>query len=180
MLPDTIYISGPITDPQTGEPRQGWQEAFNGMADHLQQQGLKTINPVTVAQRMNEAWAEKAAQPDRYVKLPSRDDYLMMDLRLMKKAYEDAVLAGVLMLEGWEQSDGAQCEHHFARALGVPVFSQEHHGYQLNEYRAPYRETMAEGRHTLAELAAALRLDPEEFKHRPELWKLRQRLEIPI
>ncbi len=32
-MQNTIYISGPITDPHTGQPREGWQEDFDAVPD---------------------------------------------------------------------------------------------------------------------------------------------------
>lgn len=162
MMPDVIYISGPITDPLTGKPMKGWKERFNGIEKHLQKQGFTTISPVAIAETMDEEHARAAAKEGRPVTPPERCDYMMTDLRVIKAAYDNGQLAGILMLDRWEQSDGAQCEYHFARILGIPVFSQPDHGYQLNEHRVPYYPDTDNGFlkwYTLAELACAIRED---------------------
>lgn len=181
MIPDVIYISGPITDPLTGKPMKGWKERFNGIEKHLQKQGFTTISPVAIAETMDEEHARAAAKEEHPVTPPERCDYMMADLRIMKKAYDDGTLAGILMLDGWETSDGAQCEYHFARSMGVPVFSWSDHGYQLNSRRVPYAPLSGLCDilkwHTLAELAAVVRNDPEEIKRRPQIAELRRYLE---
>ncbi|MBR1800703.1 MAG: DUF4406 domain-containing protein [Bacteroidaceae bacterium] len=171
MIPDVIYISGPITDPKTGRPMKGWEERFEGMEKHLQQQGFTTLSPAVIAHLMDKEH-ERILSQEGPADPPSRDDYLMTDLRIMKECHDDGHLAGILMLDGWQQSDGAQCEYHLARVLGIPVFSQSDHGYQLNEHRVAYRPDTGDAHlrwYTLAELSAAIR---EDYDHAPYIKEL--------
>lgn len=173
MIKRTIYLSGPITDPQTNQPREGWEKPFNALENHLRQQGLDVINPVDFARHLDILRGENA--PKR-----TRADYLIADLQLMLTAATSGELAGILMMNGWETSDGAQCEYHFARSLGIPVFSQYDNGFQLNRLRRPFAP--ADGKrdilkwYTLAELAAAVRddVDADDNNQRPAISYLRK------
>ena len=44
-----IYISGAITDPTTGKPRENFAEAFNSAADYLRSLGHEPVNPTDPA-----------------------------------------------------------------------------------------------------------------------------------
>ena len=45
----TVYISGSITDPATGQPRDGWQKDFLEAEAKLRAMGFYVINPVDIA-----------------------------------------------------------------------------------------------------------------------------------
>jgi hypothetical protein len=88
-----LFISGPMT----GLPDDNFP-AFNFASYQLRAVGVRVENP-----------AENPAQPDW-------QSYLRQAIRQL--SYCD----GVWLLQGWEDSRGAQLEHEIAIRLGLPVF----------------------------------------------------------
>lgn len=87
-----MYIAGPITGVSN------YAKPFNEAATKLRQSGWKVLNPVDLPT----GWAESA----------------YMDVCLAYVRNCDAVL----MLPGWEDSDGATCERALAIKCGKPRF----------------------------------------------------------
>ena len=48
----TVYISGSITDPQTNQPRDGWQKDFLEAEVKLMAMGFYVMNPVDIAKEI--------------------------------------------------------------------------------------------------------------------------------
>jgi len=94
-----IYISGPITGlPELNKP------AFDREESRLRSMGLSVFNPQTIA-------------PPKE-KLTGRDlwrHYMRECVKMIPECDR------ILMLPGWENSDGAKEERRIAKMLGIPV-----------------------------------------------------------
>ena len=83
----TIYISGPITDLSTGQPRDGWQQDFLDAEAKLRRMGFAVINPVDIAREVEEAnrWQYEctahACTCNGEPIPPTRADYIMACLQ---------------------------------------------------------------------------------------------------
>lgn len=96
-----LYISGPIT----GRP-EGNRAAFTRAARELSAAGHEVLNPHVVV--------ESAL---RYG-VPSWAECMWLDLAALCAFRPD----GVVLLEGWQDSRGAQVEKHLLASLGCAVF----------------------------------------------------------
>jgi hypothetical protein len=130
----TIYISGPITDLSTGQPREGWQQDFLDAEAKLRRMGFAVINPVDIAREVEEAnrWQyECTSHPctcNGEPFPPTRADYIMACLQRMKMAHSVDRLHGVYVI-GKDfrvivRSHGVQMEVLMAEVLGVPVYAE--------------------------------------------------------
>lgn len=88
-----VYIAGPIT----GHP--SYRTEFNHAEDVLRLAGVEPLNPADVELHEEATW----------------QDYMRATTRMLTQANE------VCLLPGWETSKGAQVEHAWATALGIPV-----------------------------------------------------------
>lgn len=87
-----VYLSGPMTGyPDDNRP------AFRAVAARWRALGYEVLNPAETAPELR------------------RQTYLRLDL-LMALAADELVL-----LSGWEQSNGARLEVAVAQALGIPI-----------------------------------------------------------
>jgi nucleoside 2-deoxyribosyltransferase len=86
------YIAGPITG------RENFAKPFNDAASKLRQSGWQVLNPAELPPGMTEP--------------------AYMDICLAMVRHCDAIL----MLPGWEDSDGATCERALAIKCGKPRF----------------------------------------------------------
>lgn len=129
----TIYISGPITDTATGQPRNGWQKDFLAAEAKLRQMGFLVINPVDIARDVEDDFAYRwECFPNSYTAdgkpiPPSRADYIMACLARMKMSYTYCRLDGVYVIGDKVEccaSHGVQMELLFAEVLHVPIFAE--------------------------------------------------------
>lgn len=100
----TIYLSGSITNPDSGQPREGWQKDFLEAEARLRAMGFSVINPVDIAQEVDDAfkWRYKycggpinsTGEPLR----PGRADYIMACLQRMQLNREADMLHGVYVI----------------------------------------------------------------------------------
>lgn len=114
---NTIYISGPISDPTTSQPRTGWQKEFLEAEAKLRRMGFSVMNPVDIARKVEEAFRQE----------PTRADYILACLERMKVAQETGILHGVYLIgdiDACKDSHGVQMELHLAEILGIPVFAE--------------------------------------------------------
>ena len=114
---NTIYISGPISDPTTSLPRTGWQKEFLEAEAKLRRMGFSVMNPVDIAREVEEAFRQE----------PTRADYILACLERMKMAQETGILHGVYLIgdiDACKDSHGVQMELHLAEILGIPVFAE--------------------------------------------------------
>jgi len=118
----TIYISGPITDLTTGQPREGWQKDFLDAEQHLRNMGFNVLNPVDIAREV------EMTDPR-----PTRSTYILACLHRMKVSYTYDHLHGVYVIcsdyhplteELIFRSDGVMMELHMAHVFGIPIFAQ--------------------------------------------------------
>lgn len=151
----TIYISGPITDLTTGQPREGWQQDFLDAEQHLRRMGFAVINPVDIAREVNEQnmyrW-EFIPQPcnSKGEPLPpSRADYIMACLQRMKVNHTFNRLHGVYVIGSDSDpvskqriyySDGVLMELHMAKVLGIPVFAQFYNNNEIGIDLMPVKD----------------------------------------
>lgn len=129
----TIYISGPISDPETGQPREGWQGDFLDAEQKLRRMGFSVVNPVDIAREVDSQrmyrW-EYVPQPcdSKGNPLPpSRADYIMACLERMKMNHTFGRLDGVYVIgvrDRCRASIGVNMEVELAFLLGVPVYAE--------------------------------------------------------
>lgn len=133
----TIYLSGSISDHQTSEPREGWQEAFLEAEEMLKRMGFGVLSPVDIAKQTEEKWREAwtlSGSNARWngpianamaAKGPTRATYITSCLEAMNTEAMAGRLHGMLVIGGKQrlyQSHGVQMELHMAELLGLPVF----------------------------------------------------------
>ena len=129
----TIYISGPITDNKTGQPREGWKKEFLDAEAKLRRMGFSVMNPMDIAREVEDAFKWRfgrfggpcngMGEPCQ----PRREDYIMACLERMKMAHEADMLHGVYLIgdaDGCMKSHGVQMELHMSELLGIPVFAE--------------------------------------------------------
>lgn len=129
----TIYISGPITDQTTGQPREGWQKDFLDAESKLRRMGFQVINPVDIAREVDEQnmyrW-EYIPHPCTCTGEPfppSRADYIMACLQRMKMNHTFDRLHGVYVIGdnvACYASRGVQMELSLAEVLDVPIYAE--------------------------------------------------------
>ena len=135
----TIYISGPITDQETGLPREGWQKDFLEAEAKLRRMGFYVMNPVDIAREVEEnfAWKwEYTPHPctcDGAIR-PDRADYILACLQRMKLNHELGRLDGVYVIDvdkydedlviDPRESHGVMMELRMAELLGIPIFAE--------------------------------------------------------
>lgn len=137
----TIYLSGPISDPETNQPREGWQKEFLEAEARLRAMGFSVINPVDIAQEVDDAfkWRYKYCggpcnghgEPLR----PSRADYIMACLQRMQLNHEADMLHGVYVIGDIKAdriSHGVGMEMHLAEVLGIPIYAEWCDGKRVN------------------------------------------------
>ena len=137
----TIYISGPITDPETGRPREGWQKDFLDAEQKLRRMGFHVINPVDIAREVEEAnrWQyECTSHPcncNGEPTPPGRADYIMACLQRMKMCHSLDRLHGVYVIGNaiaCQASHGVQLELLMADLLGLPIYADCFDGGRVN------------------------------------------------
>lgn len=130
----TIYISGPITDLTTGQPRKGWQQDFLDAEAKLRRMGFAVINPVDIAREVEEAnkwqWectfhpCTSTGEPIP----PSHADYIMACLQRIKLNQTYDRLHGIYVIgdNSWDALDshGVRMELLMADILGLPVYAK--------------------------------------------------------
>ncbi|AFG37652.1 DUF4406 domain-containing protein [Spirochaeta africana] len=90
-----VYISGPITGKENGN-----SDAFSAAAEKLTAAGHTPINPHELQHDHDKSW----------------ESYMRVDIKALMDA--DAVL----LLDGWNHSNGAHLENAIARAVGIPAY----------------------------------------------------------
>ena len=130
----TIYISGPITDLTTGQPREGWQQDFLDAEAKLRRMGFAVINPVDIAREVEEAkriqheFVPTPIDAHGNPLPPSRADYIMACLQRMKMAHSCDRLHGVYVIGEYVScmiSHGVQMELQMADVLGLPIYADD-------------------------------------------------------
>lgn len=129
----TIYISGPITDQWTDQPREGWQQDFLDAEAKLRRMGFNVINPVDIAREvedMKRILHEFVPTPiDSHGNPlpPTRADYIMADLQRMKLNHTYDRLHGVYVIGDYIEcynSHGVQMELLMAEVLDAPIYAE--------------------------------------------------------
>ena len=127
----TVYISGSITDPATGKPRDGWQKDFLEAEAKLRAMGFYVINPVDIAREVDDAFKwrfrfyggpmNSTGEPLQ----PKRTDYIMACLQRMQMAREADMLHAVYVIGNIGKarlSHGVGMEMHMAELLNIPIY----------------------------------------------------------
>ena len=129
----TIYISGPITDLSTGQPREGWQQDFLDAEAKLRRMGFNVINPVDISREVDDMkklqWEYVPTPINNHGEPlpPTRADYIMSCLQRMKLNYTFDRLHGVYVIgsaAACEASNGVQMELLLAEVLDVPIYAE--------------------------------------------------------
>ena len=97
-----IYISGKMR----GLPEEESRRRFEAARQYLIELGHDVVNP----------WD---SEKDKEEQCLEWEDYILYDLRIIKHC--DALF----MLDNWQDSDGAKCEHAFARGRGMKIIYEE-------------------------------------------------------
>lgn len=99
-----VYLSGPMS----GLPDYN-RRAFNGAASMLRTNGATTFNPADYFESLSELSHKRCmfVTLSELITETFDGDSLLYDL--------------VVMLPGWESSEGAQVEHAVAEAIGIEV-----------------------------------------------------------
>lgn len=95
-----VYLSGPIT----GLSEEEYTRRFATAERHYEAAGYEVVNPVTIGQELRRGNPEV-----------TYDDYMAADLEAMRDCTH------IALLEGWENSPGAQCEKREALKLGLEI-----------------------------------------------------------
>lgn len=141
----TIYVSGPITDLSTGQPREGWQQDFLDAEAKLRRMGFSVINPVDIAREVDEAnrWQwECTSHPCTCTGEPippSRADYILACLQRMKMAHTFDRLHGVYVIGkviACQASHGVLLELLMADLLDLPIYADYFDGGRVNSFIA--------------------------------------------
>ena len=161
MTMKTIYISGPITDLTTGQPREGWQQDFLDAEAKLRRMGFSVINPVDIAREVEEEWQQQwtlagdmnkwnGPIANAFLKQgPTRGTYIVACLQRMNDEAMAGRLHGVYVIgESGDpytkpriyHSDGVQMELHMALVLGIPVFGQFHGDNEIDIHLLPVKD----------------------------------------
>ena len=137
----TIYISGPITDLTTGQPREGWQQDFLDAEAKLRRMGFAVINPVDISREVEEAnrW-QWECMPHACTSTgeplpPTRADYIMACLQRMKLNHTYDRLHGVYVIgsaASCKASNGVRMELLLAEVLDVPIYAECFDGCRVN------------------------------------------------
>lgn len=132
----TIYISGPITDLSTGQPREGWQQDFLDAEAKLHRMGFQVINPVDIAKeveyehRRKQEYTPFPIAGQSYtgeITLPTRADYIVACLQKMNDESLAGRLHGVYIIGKHENvlaSHGVRMEAMMADVLGLPIYAK--------------------------------------------------------
>ncbi len=102
-----VYLSGPIT----GLSEEEYTRRFATAERHYEAAGYEVVNPVTIGQELQKT------NPH-----PSYEDYMKADLEAL------ATCTHIALLDGWEQSEGAQYEKREALKLGLEIMQYKEIG----------------------------------------------------
>lgn len=142
----TIYISGPITDPITGKPRDGWQKDFLNAEAKLRCMGFRVLNPVDIAQEVEDAFKwrfDRLGGPCNGFGEPcppTRADYIIAYLRRMQMAHDADCLHGIYVIGDENEvlaSAGVRMELFMADLLSAPIYAESEENHQVNTFLAP-------------------------------------------
>jgi len=146
----TIYISGPITDQKTGQPREDWQKGFLDAEQKLRRMGFNVINPVDIAREVEEEWRQQWTQSNlsrwkgqlaAIGSQPTRGTYIVACLQRMNDEAMAGRLHGMYIIgasgdpytkQRIRYSDGVMMELHMAMVLDIPIFSQFYDGNETD------------------------------------------------
>ena len=102
-----IYLSGPITGLSEAE----YTRRFARAEQHYKTAGYEVVNPVTIGKELQKT-----------IPQPTWGDYMKVDLEALRTCTH------IALLEGWEQSEGAQCEKREALKLGLEIMQYKEIG----------------------------------------------------
>ena len=152
----TIYISGSISDPQTNEPREGWQQEFRDAAKWLLGMGFDVLNPIDIAEQTEQEWRDQwammpwsAARALGMKELPTRATYITACLQTMNTEALAGRLHGMYVIgsdhdplskQRIYHSHGVQMELHMAKVLCLPIFSQFYDGNEIDIHLLPVKD----------------------------------------
>lgn len=156
----TIYISGSISDNQTGLPRKGWQREFMDAETRLMAMGFGVINPIDIAEQTEQEWRDMwslAGRPELNGPIadamlqqgPTRATYITACLEAMNTEAMAGRLHGMYVIgsdhdplskQRIYHSHGVQMELHMAKVLSLPIFSQFYDGNEIDIHLLPVKD----------------------------------------
>ena len=95
-----VYLSGPITD----LPREEYTRNFQRAEQHYKTAGYEVVNPVKLGEQLLDLLPEA-----KY------EDFMIRDLEALRSCTH------IALLEGWEDSPGANKEKQEAERLGLEI-----------------------------------------------------------
>ena len=128
-----IYISGPITDNKTGQPREGWEKEFQEAEEYLRGLGFEVISPDTIAKNAEEQWRD-VIHAGQTIPIP-RWYYLYWCIEELKYRIGCGEILGLYVigdLHDIPYSYGTMCEINFALAAGLPVWAKVLSGRRMD------------------------------------------------
>ena len=102
-----VYLSGPIT----GLSEEEYTLRFATAERHYEAAGYEVVNPVTIGQELQKT-----------IPQPTWGDYMKVDLEALQRCTH------IALLEGWEQSPGANREKQEAERLGLEIMQYKEIG----------------------------------------------------
>ena len=161
---DKIYLSGPVTDYETGQPAVGFARKFLRAERRLGRHGYETVNPCRFA----------VAHPLIYKLLgltwkgwrPSLDPKISYRRALVYDLWRLTKCDVIYMLDGYYRSGGARVERKLAQALGLPVM-YEHIEMQQHLTDEEKRERKRQKRQRQKARRAAEKAEREKEAVRP-------------
>lgn len=156
----TIYISGSISDPTTGLPRDGWQKDFLDAEERLRKMGYQVLTPIDISKEAEDEWSQQWRLTGEFAnwnglisnaisRHPTRGTYIVACLQAMNTEAMARRLDGVYVI-GSERdpyskqrvyySDGVQMELHMARVLGIPIFAEFYDGNEIDIHLLPVKD----------------------------------------
>ena len=121
-----LYVAGKMT----GEPWHNFP-AFDAATDWLTSLGFEIVSPAELDDPQQRA-AALASADGTLAGESTWGDLLARDVKLIAD-----VVDGVVLLPGWENSNGARLEAFICRLVGKPVFYLNRGPYRVQDYSRP-------------------------------------------
>jgi hypothetical protein len=110
-----VYISGPMSG-IPNENRAAFEDAEKAMRKRFEWvDSFSIVNPVQIGSALRDRFKDMYSSSGKTEK-PGWCDYMREDIPALCSCH------AVLMLPGWQESDGAQIERYIATKLKMPVF----------------------------------------------------------
>ena len=114
-----IYISGKMGD----LTKEEYQPIFRAAHERLAAEGHKVFNPA-VDEWVD--WLNLSYERVYGLRVEGYEDILLADLQFLLGIYTaNPEETAIYMLSNWQQSNGAQTEHWYAKAIGMRIIYED-------------------------------------------------------